>query len=70
MLQSSGSKLLPEKWSVTTDTVVHPHFEVVKIDPAKGLKTPTRVKVRNTGLIDVYQDVLMPYTHDFANAIQ
>lgn len=31
---------LPEKWSLTADTVVHPHFWMVKVDPTKGLKHP------------------------------
>lgn len=34
-------KLLPEKWSITADTVVHPHLWVVKVDPTKGLRIPT-----------------------------
>lgn len=35
---------LPEKWSLTADTVVHPHFSMVKVDPTKGLKTHTTVR--------------------------
>lgn len=35
------SPLIPEKWSFTADTVVHPHFRMVKVDPTEGLKKPT-----------------------------
>lgn len=33
--------VLPEEWSVTADTVIHPHFKMVQVDPTKGLRTST-----------------------------
>lgn len=29
--------VLPEEWRLAADTVVHPHFIVVQVYPAKGL---------------------------------
>lgn len=36
--------LLPEEWRIAADTVVHPHFGVVKVDPTEGLKAETWIK--------------------------
>lgn len=33
--------VLPEEWSITADTVIHPHFKMVQVDPTKGLRTST-----------------------------
>lgn len=44
-------KLLPEEWSITADTVVHPHFIMVEVDPTKRLRAPIKTNTHQNTLL-------------------